>query len=99
MKDHADHDHDRSLIVLHQRYARPDGSLVLGNEELDDAAVICRGCAARAGLIFDSDGIAVWWDVERYPWDREASRGDVFFRPGPDWPPSWAEVKRRRARA
>jgi hypothetical protein len=31
------------------------------------------------------------------PFDPRAKRGDPFYRPGPDWPPSIGELEARRA--
>ena len=36
------------------------------------------------------------WDEERYPYDPRAKRGEVCYRPAPDFPPSLAEVYHRR---
>jgi hypothetical protein len=87
---HTDHS---NLTVLHKTYKRVDLRRP-GSEPKKDIMVICRDCAGdEYGLIIGGeDGRVMWWDPERYPYDANARRGDVTWRPGPDWPPSVNEL-------
>jgi hypothetical protein len=92
-------DHVHGELVAHRKTWKNHP-----REREADVRVLCVHCLGAIGLYADpytwDDGEVTLeverWDEEAYPFDPRAKRGEVCFRPAPDYPPSLDEVYFRR---
>jgi hypothetical protein len=81
------HEHHDDVVIVHRNYSHLPG------DPDEDLMVIYRDCLASLGIL--SHGPQWLWDSDLYPYNPSAPRGHACYRPGPDWPPSWNEVRAR----